>query len=323
MRSKPTRTESAGSESASIESACTESAHTESQTIIPSGSEPAPTPRERAGVTLIELMVSMMLLLVVVAIGAIAARRTLSIQARVALQDNRASGISDALRTLARHAVDADPRLNDIRAARDTAIDIIHAIGVMTVCRARGDTVVSTTVDDSLPWSTVLPRAISTDDQLRFWNDSRQIWIQRGVRNVATATGTCGDSTSLFPGRAWQRIVLADSAGNIRAGTIVRVLQRERWSLVRGGDGVWALSMATWDATRNAFDTPQPLVAPLASPSAAGGAGFGIRAIDARGTIVADSALTTTRSLIAVLRAPRHALYGALSDSVRINVGAH
>jgi prepilin-type N-terminal cleavage/methylation domain-containing protein len=317
------RSHSACTESATSESARTESARTESARIKSSESEPAPTPRTRAGVTLIELMVSMMLLLVVVAIGAIAARRTLSIQARVALQDGRASGISDALRTLARHAVDADPRLNDIRAARDTAIDIIHPIGVMTVCRARGDTVLSTAVDDSLPWSTVLPRAITTDDQLRFWNDARQEWIQRGVRNIASATGTCGDSTSLFPGRAWQRIILTDTTGNVRAGTVVRVMQRERWSLVRGGDGAWALSMATWDATRNAFDTPQPLIAPLASPNAAGGAGFGIRAIDARGAIVADSALTTTRSLIAVLRAPRHALYGALSDSVRINVGAH
>ena len=268
-------------------------------------------------------MVSLMLMLVVVAIGAIAARRTLSIQARVALRDSRASGISDALRTLARHAVDADPRLNDIRAARDSAIDIMHPIGVMTVCRARVDTVFSTTVDDSLPWSTVLPRAITTDDQLRFWNDSRQEWIQRGVRNVASATGACGDSTSLFPGRAWQRIVLTDTTVNVRAGTLVRVLQRERWSLVRGGDGAWALSMATWDATRSAFNTPQPLITPLAPPAAAGGAGFVIRAIDARGALVADSALATTRSLIAVLRAPRHALYGTLSDSLRINVGAH
>ena len=289
----------------------------------PAERERVRTQRARPGVTLIELMVSLMLLLVVVAIGAIAARRTLSIQARVALRDSRASGISDALRTLARHAVDADPRLNDIRAARDSAIDIMHPIGVMTVCRARGDTVFSTTVDDSLPWSTVLPRAITTDDQLRFWNDSRQEWNQRGVRNVASATGACGDSTSLFPGRAWQRIVLTDTAGNVRAGTLVRVLQRERWSLVRGGDGAWALSMATWDATRSAFDTPQPLITPLASPAAAGGAGFVIRAIDARGALVADSALATTRSLIAVLRAPRHALYGSLADSVRINVGAH
>ena len=117
--------------------------------------------------------------------------------------------------------------------------------------------------------------------------------------------------------------MLTDTTVNVRAGTLVRVLQRERWSLVRGGDGAWALSMATWDATRSAFNTPQPLITPLAPPAAAGGAGFVIRAIDARGALVADSALATTRSLIAVLRAPRHALYGTLADSVRINVGAH
>ena len=276
----------------------------------------------RNGVTLIELLVSLMLLLVIVAIGAIAAQRTLSIQARSALIDSRASAISDALRTLSRHASGADPRQNDIGIARDTAIDIVHPIGITSVCRSSADTVVTSASDDSLPWSTALPRTITTDDRLRFWNERQQRWIERGVRAATGSSGACGDSTT-FPGRASQRLVLSDTLSEIRPGTIVRVLQRERWSLVRGGDGVWALSMATFDAARSAFNTPQPLVAPLASPSAVGGAGFAVRAIDARGATLADSALSATRSLTALLRAPRHAMYGQLSDSVRINVGEH
>ena len=280
------------------------------------------SPRMPRGVTLIELLVSLMLLLVVIAIGAIAARRTLSIQARSALIDGRASAISDALRTLARHTAHADPQHNDIRVARDTAIDIMHPIGVTSVCRSQADSAIITPGGDSLPWSTTLPRAITTDDHLRLWSDAQQAWIDRSVRSVGPATGLCGDS-AVYPGRAMQRVVLSDTLGALRAGMPVRVLQRERWSLVRGGDGAWALSMATWDAARAAFNTPQPLLAPLASPSAAGGAGFVIHAIDARGTVVADTALAATRSVIAILRAPRHAVYGPLSDSVRINVAVH
>ena len=279
-------------------------------------------PRIPRGVTLIELLVSLMLLLVVIAIGAIAARRTLSIQARSAMIDGRASAISDALRTLERHTADADPQRNDIRSARDTAMDIVHPIGVTSVCRSQADSAIITAGGDSLPWSTTLPRAITTDDRLRLWSDAQQAWIDRGVRSVGPATGLCGDS-AVYPGHAMQRVVLGDTLGALRAGMPVRVLQRERWSLVRGGDGAWALSMATWDAARAAFNTPQPLLAPLASPSAAGGAGFVIRAIDARGAVVADTALAATRALIAILRAPRHAVYGTLSDSVRINVAGH
>lgn len=277
----------------------------------------------RHGVTLIELMVSMMLLLVVVAIGAIAARRTVAIEARTSWRASRESGISDALRTLARHASNAEPARGDIRRARDTVLDIVHTIGITSVCRVSRDTVVIASDADSLPWSTVLPRGVTADDEVRVWRDEAQDWVQRGVRAVSGASGTCGDSVRTLPGRASQRLVLNDTVSGVYAGAPLRVLQRERWSLVRGGDGAWALSMATWNAARGVFQVPQPLVAPLASPSAVGGAGFTISAIDTRGVTVIDSALVRTRSLVAVLRAPRHQMHGIVSDSVRINVGQH
>ncbi len=276
----------------------------------------------RRGVTLIELIVSLMLLLVVIAIGAIAARRTMSVQARMAVRDSRAAAIGDALRTLARHVAGAEPR-RDLRRARDTVLDLVHTIGVTSVCRVRGDTIFIGSDADSLPWSTVLPRGVSTDDEVRLWRDVLHDWPQRGVRSVGSASGPCGDSAHVWPGRAVQRVTLSDTLSGIEIGAPVRVLQRERWSLVRGGDGGWALSMATWDAARRAFDVPQPLLAPLAAPAAIDGAGFSIVAIDALGVRVPDSALATTRSLLAVLRAPRHQIYGVISDSVRINVGPH
>jgi prepilin-type N-terminal cleavage/methylation domain-containing protein len=276
----------------------------------------------RRGVTLIELLVSLMLLLVVFAIGGIAARRTMSIQARMAVRDSRASAISDALRTLARHSAGIEP-LRDLRRARDTVLDLVHTIGVTAVCRISGDTIVIGSESDTIPWSTVLPRAVTTDDELRLWRDASQNWAQRSVVTVGAASGPCGDSAHVWPGRAVQRLTLADTISGVAPGATVRVLQRERWSLVRGGDGAWALSMATWNTATNAFQVPQPLLAPLAAPNATGGPGFSVMAVDALGIAVADSAMATARSLLAVLRAPRHQIYGRSVDSVRINVGPH
>lgn len=277
----------------------------------------------RRGVTLVELLVSIVLLLIVVSIGAIVARRTMAIQARMSVRDARASAMSDALNTLARHAASAEPGLADIRRARDTVLDLVHGIGVTTVCRVARDTMVITSDADSLPWSASLPRSVTTDDQVRVWRDDERDWLERSILSAGSASGTCGDSSRSWPGRGAQRLVLSSAIDGVQAGAPVRVLQRARWSLVRGGDGAWALSMSTWDASRSAFQVPQPLLAPLAAPSAPGGAGFTVVAIDARGAVLPESNLSATRSLIAVLRAPRHQIYGNVVDSVRINVGPH
>ncbi len=279
------------------------------------------TRSSRAGVTLVELMVAMMLLLVVAAIGGVAARRTLGIQAQLARIDARATTLSDALRTLTRHASTADPTLGDLRRARDTVLELIHAIGITSVCRTNGDTLVIGTGHDSLPWSSVGPRAVTTDDLVRVWLENPPHWETRAISTVGSASGACGDSTLAWPDRATQRLTLATTVADLHVGAPVRVLQREKWSLVRGGDGTWALSLATWDAATNAFATPQPLASPLAAPSATDGAGLSVRAIDPAGSTVTDSALRSARSLLITLRTPRHPRDGLLFDSVRINVG--
>lgn len=279
---------------------------------------------QRSGTTLVELTVALVLLLIVLSLGALAARRSISTVARVSLIESRATGIADALRTLSRHAVNADPRANDIRIARDSVLDLVHTIGLTTACKVRGDTLVITQADDSLPWRTTAPRGITADDAVRVWNEASQVWITRSIRVVASASGTCGDSAATWPGTASQRLILNDSLLEIRPGAIVRVLQRERWSLLRGADGLWSLSLATWDAASNRFDLPQPLLSALASPGSPFGRGFSVMATDsADHTLVDDSTLLRVRSIVAVLRSTRHALYGMRIDSVRINVGAH
>ena len=278
------------------------------------------TTRPRRGLTLIELLVALSLLLVLLGIGSIAARRALSTQTLASAADGRAVAISDALQTLARHASDADPANGDLFVARDTALQLRHGIGITSVCRASADTLVTSIGSDAKPWSTALVRLVTDDDQVRLWHEPTRTWILRSVRSATPTTGACGDSAAPWPEWASQRLLLTDRIPGVTAGSPVRVLQRERWSLVRGGDGNWSLALATWDAARASFGTPQPLLSPLAAPSAPNGPGLSVRAISAAGTTLADTALNQTRSIVAVIRSTTHPRLSAHTDSVRINV---
>lgn len=275
----------------------------------------------RTGVTLIELLVVLVLVMVLVAIAGGSLQRLLAIQSQSAIADGRRAALSDALSTLTRHVAAADPSHGDLRAARDTVLELLHGIGSTTVCYARGDTLVVTSSADSMPWRTTLPRAVTDDDALRVWHDGDAHWITRRVRTTAPATGPCGDGSRPWPDRANQQLVLDGTTSGMRPGAVVRVLQHERWSLVRGGDGNWSLTLATWDAARRAFNPPQPLLSPLSPPSAGAGAGLVVRAIDALGNPLPDSALAQARSVIVVIRYRPTGRLGVITDSVRIDVG--
>jgi hypothetical protein len=255
-------------------------------------------------------------------IAAAAARRVLRVQATTTARHARQTAASDALLTLTRHAGTADPAAGDLRAARDSALEIVRTVGSTTICRGHADTVVTTTGGDTVPWRTTLPRTITTDDQLRLWSDTEARWITRRIIDVRSAGGTCGDSTTSWPGHAGQHLVL-DSAVSATPGSPVRVLARERWSEVRGADGQWSLALASWDATRHRFSAPQPLLTPLAAPSAETGAGLTVRAEDGRGHPVADSALRHAVALVVTLRTATSASAGVTTDSVRIDVRSH
>ncbi len=277
----------------------------------------------RPGLTLIEIIVSLALLLVLLSVGSLVAHRSIQVLLTVSATELRSGTLSDALRTLTRHLRNADPAAHDLRVARDSVLDLVHTIGAATLCRVSRDTIVLAAPNDALPWSSTLPRWVTTDDAVRVWHDSDARWIERDVRSVTAASGACGDSTTVWPGRAVQRLIINDSIGGARPGTLVRVLQRERWSLVRGGDGQWSLALATWDALSRTFSTPQPVVTPLSAPTAPEGPGLLIRAVDAAGRQVADSGLARTRAVLVSLRSAKQARLGTIADSARINVGPH
>jgi len=275
----------------------------------------------RPGVTLVELLVVLVLVSMLVTIAGASTQRILAVQTRLSSADGRRTASSDALQTLTRHVASADPTLGDLRTARDTALEFVHALGSTTVCRSHGDTLVVTSGADSLPWVTTLPRLITDDDAVRVWHDDDSRWVARQVRDVSSAAGACGDSSLAWPGRATQQLILDSAATGLRPGAVVRVLQRERWSLVRGADDNWSLSLATWDPTRLRFAVPQPLLSPLATPSAMAGAGLETHALDAVGRRLPDSALARARSIVVVLRHATTGRHDIIVDSGRIDVG--
>jgi len=274
----------------------------------------------RRGLTLVEMLVAIVLVTMLVAIGGATTQRVLAVHARTSAADSRRSALADALATLTRHAASVQPMQGDLRTARNTTLEIVHDIGMTTVCRAAGDTLVVTSGADTVPWSSTLPRAITTDDVVRIWHEADARWLPRNVLAIAPASGTCGESARPWPGAGTQRLLLDRNTAGLRPGATVRVLRRERWSLVLGGDGKWSLALATWDASRDIFAVPQPLLSPLASPSARTGAGFDVRAVDGEGRALADTALAGAHALLVTLRSLPTARLDAITDSVRINV---
>jgi hypothetical protein len=277
----------------------------------------------RSGLTLVELLVAMTTLLLVLAIGARVTRRVLESESRMSTTGARRHALADALLTLTRHAESIEPLQGDLLAARDTALELLHPVGMSVVCGVRGDTLTLSAERDSVAWSATLPRSVSAGDRVRVWSETTADWQQREVIAVSGASGACGDSLAPWPDRAAQRIRLNDSIAALRPGAIVRVLQPQRWSLVRSGTGDWSLSLASWEFARGALGTPQPVFAPLAPPAAPGGPGLRVRAIDAAGRVLDAASLSRARSLLIVLRSAIHPRFGAIADSVRINVGHH
>jgi hypothetical protein len=279
--------------------------------------------RCRRGTSLIETVVATVLLSVVLLIGATVARVTLVAQAHVDVVGSRRAGLTDALRTLTAHVMDADPAAGDLRLAQDTVLDVVHTIGTVTVCRLNADTLTTTAPNDTVPWSTNTPRLLVAGDAVRIWDEIVGTWSERAVIDARGASGACGDATRPWPDRASQRLILSAAIPNIRPGAVARVLMREKWSLVLGSDSRWSLSLATWDATRNRFGVPQPLLSPLAAPNASVGPGLVVRGLSATGAPLPAAALALARTVTITLRTAAHARYGSHADSVRINVTAH
>ena len=275
----------------------------------------------RRGTSVIELLVVLVLLVPVLAIGALAIRRILTTEAELGTMSARASAIADALQTIARHVRVINPQAGDLHAATGSTLDITTTIGVTAVCRVRGDTLYVTSGSESSAWAGTLPRSVTATDAVRLWDEGGTSWIARGVKAVAASALPCGEPHAPWPGIAAQRLLLSDSTPGLRPGALVRVVERERWTLALSGDGRWSLMLADWNPITSAFAVAQPFLAPLAPLTSPTGAGVLVRARDASGAVLAAGSLSSARLIDVILRSAPHARYGSITDSVRVDVG--
>jgi hypothetical protein len=106
----------------------------------------------------------------------------------------------------------------------------------------------------------------------------------------------------------------------LATGSAVRVTRPIRYSIYRGGDGLWYLGVRSWNAALSRFNGVQPLSGPYAAPSPAGSR---IEYFDADGDRVPSGA-SDTRPIartewVLLSSSPRDTL---LPDSSRFVVAA-
>jgi prepilin-type N-terminal cleavage/methylation domain-containing protein len=273
----------------------------------------------RAGLTLIEMVVSLTVFGVLIAMALPTAARMMHAQAVVHGDGVRAAAIDDALSALARHVQGTDAAAGHLVIARDTVLDAYVPIGRGVVCQARGDTLWLARGDSLVPWSPQLRRDAGAGDRVVIMSDSGAVAV-RNVRSAGSAPLRCGDADHPWPGVSLQRLVL-DSVIGASPGAPIRLLARERWTLQRSGDGTWSLALATWDAARTGFVTAQPVAGPLTPPADARGPGFSVQARAGDGRVLRDS-LSLARTLTLVLRTRRDVRLHPVVDSVVLTVAA-
>ena len=166
------------------------------------------------------------------------------------------------------------PGDGDIRAgeARDSSLEMRSAVANGIVCGITNGAVMLAPFRPpggrSVSWSA------QPGDTLWVLNDADSAWRPTRITDVHTTRGICPSlvsdaSASAFDLDHLATVGVRDSLA-LAPGNAVRVTRRIRYSLYRGGDGLWYLGVRSWNAATSSFNGVQPLSGPYAPPSATG-----------------------------------------------------
>ncbi len=267
-------------------------------------------PHRRAGHALVDAIVGLALGLLAVVLVARAARLAVRTQARTADAARAGHDPADALDLLAARLRDLDPARGDLLET-GTALALRLPVGTALLCHAAGDSILLAPGHDDAPWAGAPSRDLAPGDELRTLVLPAAARVAQRVVHVRPVDLPCADSLRPWRERARWLATLAAPVVPAAPGTPVRVLARERWAAYRGGDGRWALGLATWDHAADAWAAPQPVVAPIAP-----GTPFVASARDAAGLPLVAPALDRARTLTLALGGH------ARRDSVVVHVPA-
>jgi prepilin-type N-terminal cleavage/methylation domain-containing protein len=231
--------------------------------------------RSRRGFTLLELVMSMTLAGIVLAMIASVSMR----QQRIFADTSDRAALSGQLRDAA-SIVPIDlraltPRAGDIREARDTSIELRATIAGAIVCDTAPNAIVLAPV--SAGATTFASFATATDVGDTAWvltsTDSADSWVAYRITAVGSAPGaSCargGPLTDSAASATRTRLTL-DRSPPLVVGTAVRITRPVRYSLYRASDNQWYLGERDWSTTTARFNTIQPVAGPFMAASTGG-----------------------------------------------------
>jgi prepilin-type N-terminal cleavage/methylation domain-containing protein len=285
--------------------------------------------RARRGMTLIEIMISMVLLGIV---GGVI-MRVITRQQRFYQGVNQIMTQRGQLRQ-ATAVLPMDLRSlssidNDLRVVSDSSIEFDQTIGTSVVCEVVSGSVVALPPETlSSGYSYTSFFGYGTPDAaargrgvwVYIYNDSSVVgnqddrWQKFELTGVTENSANCGATpftTLADAGKTRVKLTLADSAGAtdlltggpisryIGVGAPVRIVKRVRYKLYQASDSKWYLGFEEYDKGASDWKFLAPVSGPYEPYATSGGTGIGFKYYDVDGTEIAPGAVTADRARIA------------------------
>ena len=214
------------------------------------------------------------------------------------------------------------PGGGDIRAgeARDSSLEMRSAVANGVICGITAGAVLLAPY--RLPGGRSASWSAQPGDTLWVLADSDSTWRATTIIDVRATRGSCPALISEASGSVFDLVHLATlrlrESLPLAAGNAIRVTRPIRYSLYRGGDGLWYLGVRSWNSATSQFNGVQPLSGPYAPPSPTGSR---VEYFDADGNRVPSGAWDTRRiartEWVLLSSSPRDTLH---PDSSRVVV---
>jgi hypothetical protein len=225
---------------------------------------------DRRGVSLVEIVVSLALTGVVLAMVSAVALRQQRFLADLGEQSATAARLREAAAILPIQLRAARP--GDIREARDTSLELRATIATAIVCDTEPSIVILEPATNGEARYASFVSPIEAGDSL--WiltaGSNTPEWTPLAVLGVGSrSAGVCAVSAPPLADEGLHRARVALSVAALPAGVIgmpVRVTRPTRYSLYRSTDG-WYLGQRDWSNATARFASIQPVAGPLLSAS--------------------------------------------------------
>ena len=244
----------------------------------------------RAGLTLVELLVSMTVGGVVLAMIAGIALRQQRVFGDLSDRNALSTQLRDAAATLPIDLHAVSPVAGDIRDARDSALELRATIASAIVCDSSPSAVVLAPAG-TLPVFASFTTPVEAGDTAWVMDASGAVerWSPARIASVATTGGAAcaagGPTLSPSAALAPRTVLTLAPAPAAIPGTPLRVTRPTRYSVYKASDGSWYLGGRDWNNTLARFNGIQPIAGPLLS-AASGGLAF--RYFDSTGAAIAS-----------------------------------